>query len=65
MIWVFFKDGTVKDGTEDPGDCPKVKCATFREKRIAKELLGDAVKREKWLQKKIRKLILEQGCRQG
>ena len=51
MIWVFFKNGEIWEGTEDPGDCPKVKCATFREKRQAREFLANPNWREKNLRK--------------
>lgn len=51
MIWVFFKNGGIWEGTEDPGDCPKVMCATFREKRQAKEFLANPNWREKNLRK--------------
>lgn len=53
MIWVFWRDGKVQKSDIDPGDCPKVKCATFRERGVAEEKLTDPGWREKLLRKNL------------
>ena len=51
MTWVFVLNGEIKESDTDPGDCVKIKCATFREKREARLLLSNPLRREKLLRK--------------
>lgn len=37
--WVFLEGGEVKESDEDPGDLPKIKCKTFRERDVARKKL--------------------------